>query len=295
MKIRNLETFYWIAKLGSFRATSEKLNLTPPAISARIQLLEQYLGVKVFERDFKQAKLTPAGRKLFGFAERLMHFEQNLLAAFSDTTSIEQIIRMGSSETIIATWLPDFLAHLSQYQANLSFDLRVDSTNNLRNALVACEIDIAFLMGPVAEVSIANHNICSYEMIFAATPEIANQFDVWTLENIANQPIVTFASDTKPYHQIKNSLAPFTNGTPNMTSSTSLGSIIRLAVLGHGICTVPKAAMLEEIQKATLVPLETNIILPEMHFTASYVLSSPMNILIEEIIDHIGNFLKTNG
>ena len=55
MKVRNLDTFYWIASLGSFRAPSEKLNLTQPAISARIQVLEQDLGTEVFVREVRNA------------------------------------------------------------------------------------------------------------------------------------------------------------------------------------------------------------------------------------------------
>ena len=65
MRIRNLDTFYWIASLGSFRAASEKLFLTQPAITARIQVLEQDLGTEVFVKNIKRTELTPAGRRLF--------------------------------------------------------------------------------------------------------------------------------------------------------------------------------------------------------------------------------------
>ena len=107
MKVRNLDTFYWIASLGSFRAASEKLNLTQPAISARIQVLEQDLGTEVFVREVRNAELTAEGRKLFQYAERLMNLEQDILSAFVETTTVEQTIRVGASETIVSTWLPE--------------------------------------------------------------------------------------------------------------------------------------------------------------------------------------------
>ena len=77
-------------------------------------------------------------------------------------------MRLGSSETIVGSWLPEFLAHYAKSQPNLSFDLSVDATNNLRNALVAREIDLAFLMGPIAEASIENTPLCEYQMVFSA-------------------------------------------------------------------------------------------------------------------------------
>ncbi|MEM8836670.1 MAG: LysR family transcriptional regulator [Pseudomonadota bacterium] len=290
MKIRNLDTFYWIASLGSFRAASEKLNLTQPAISARIQVLEQDLGAHVFVREMRNAELTAEGRKLFSYAERLMNLEQDILSAFIETTSIEQTIRVGASETIVTTWLPEFMGSFSRAKPGLSFDLRVDSTDNLRNALVGREIDLAFLMGPVAEVSVTNRDICAYEMVFAANPALAGKRESWNLDEIAAEPVLTFASNTKPSRQIRELLTS-DKRQPKMTTSTSLGAIIRLAVSGMGICAVPKAVISEDLQSGDLVELKTDIPLLPISFTASYVSASPNSTLMADIGDGVVKFL----
>lgn len=292
MKVRNLDTFYWIASLGSFRAAAEKLHLTQPAISARIQVLEQDLGAEVFMREMRNAELTADGRRLFVFAERLMNLNQDVLAAFSDTTNIEQRIRVGSSETIVSTWLPDFMGHLSHSQRRLSFDLRVDSTDNLRNALVAREIDLAFLMGPIAEVSITNHEICSYEMIFAAPKALAEKHIFWRAEDIAKQSILTFANNTKPSRQIRELLSQYNAETLDMTTSTSLGALIRLAKSGMGICAVPKAVLEVELQAGDLVQLKTDMEMPTISFTASYVSGSSESRLMRLICEQVTEFLS---
>ncbi|MGB7286313.1 MAG: LysR family transcriptional regulator [Salaquimonas sp.] len=291
MKIRNLDTFYWVATLGSFRAASQKLNLTQPAISARIQVLEQDLGAEVFLREVRNAELTADGRKLLPYAERLMRLDQDVLSAFKESTNVEQTIRLGSSETIVATWLPDFLSHLSNSQPGLSFDLSVDATDNLRNALVAHEIDLAFLMGPVAEVSITNTDICAYEMVFAATKEFANKNKKWTLGDIASEPILTFANNTKPNRQIREMLLPLSSKPLDMTTSTSLGALIRLAKTGLGICALPKAVIASELEKEELIELPTNFGLPTIAFTASYVSGSASSALIASISKEVSTFL----
>lgn len=292
MRIRNLDTFYWIASLGSFRAASEKLFLTQPAITARIQALEQDLGTEIFVKNLKRAELTAAGRRLFGFAERYMQLEADLLSTFSQTASIEQGIRIGASETIASTWLPEFLGDLNQSRENLSFDLRVDSTDNLRNALVSREIDLAFLMGPVAEVSIENQELCAFEMVFAASPKIAEQHDNWSIEDIASHPVLTFATNTKPSRQIREMLGPLTNHSPAMTTSTSLGAIVRLGVSGMGICALPRAVIKQELANRQLELVRTDVVLPAISFTASYVSASPANGLYSSIIEQIRNFLN---
>lgn len=291
MRVKNLDTVYWIASLGSFRAAAEKLHLTQPAISARIQVLEQSLGTELFVRELKKAELTPAGRKLFGYAERLVVLEQDVLSAFSDTSKIEQAIRVGASETIVTTWLPDFMGSLSQGRENLSFDLRVDSTDNLRNSLVSREIDLTFLMGPVAEASVANQEICKYEMIFAAHADLAGLHENWRLTDIAQHPVLTFASNTKPSRQIREMLAPLCDGAPNTITSASLGPIIRLATSGMGICAVPRAVIDKELRAGTLVALASSVQLPAISFTASYVSASPIAGLISEIIGEVVEFL----
>lgn len=293
MKIRYLDTFYWVASLGSFRAAADKLNLTQPAVSARIQVLEQDLGAEVFVRDVNKTKLTPDGRKLMGFTECLMRLEQDVLSAFLDTTDAKQTIRLGASETIIATWLPDFIVRLGGSHAMLSFDLQVDSTDNLRDALVSREIDLAFLMGPVAAAAVVNHDICTYEMIFAARSDLAALKPEWKLADIADQPVLTFAANTKPCKQIRELLAPYSNGPPNMTTSTSMGVIIRLAKSGMGICAVPRAVIETELQTGELTVLETDVRLPPISFTASYVSGSPGSDLLASISEDAVEYLRS--
>ena len=64
--LKQLESFVWVAKLGSFRATAERLNTTQPNISVRISQLESVLDVRLFYRDSGSVALTPIGHSLLG-------------------------------------------------------------------------------------------------------------------------------------------------------------------------------------------------------------------------------------
>ena len=48
-------------ELKNFRATAERMNLTPAAISNRIAVMEQELGIRLFERDVREVRLTQEG------------------------------------------------------------------------------------------------------------------------------------------------------------------------------------------------------------------------------------------
>jgi DNA-binding transcriptional LysR family regulator len=149
--LRNLETFVWVAQLGGFRSAADKLNTTQPAISARIALLEDELGVKLFDREQRRATLTAKGFELLGYAERMLQLRADMLRAVSEKMAMRGIIRLGVAETIVHTWLPRLIERLNAVYPLITLEIDVDITPNLRHALVGHQLDIAFLLGPVSE------------------------------------------------------------------------------------------------------------------------------------------------
>ena len=63
MNLRQIETFYWAAKLGSFSAAAERMNATQSTVSMRIQEIERDFGVALFDRSQRTVRLTPKGRR----------------------------------------------------------------------------------------------------------------------------------------------------------------------------------------------------------------------------------------
>ena len=72
MNLRQLQTFYWVVRLGTFASAAEHLRTTQSTVSARIHELEIDLGVGLFDRTHRAAKLTPKGKELVTYAERFV-------------------------------------------------------------------------------------------------------------------------------------------------------------------------------------------------------------------------------
>jgi DNA-binding transcriptional LysR family regulator len=71
-RLPHLETFARAAELSCFTAAARVLGLTQAAVSQRIQALEGALGVSLFQRKAGRVALTPAGQRLYPFAERIL-------------------------------------------------------------------------------------------------------------------------------------------------------------------------------------------------------------------------------
>ena len=64
MEMRSLMCFVSVAEMLSFSAAAEKLGISQSAVSRQVQLMEQRLGVRLFDRVGRKVFLTPAGRDL---------------------------------------------------------------------------------------------------------------------------------------------------------------------------------------------------------------------------------------
>ncbi|WP_141678162.1 LysR family transcriptional regulator, partial [Rhizobium leguminosarum] len=141
-----LETVLWIAQLESFRAAAEKLNTTQPAISVRVAQLEEELGTQLFDRSSRTLSVTPAGRQVLTYADRLLRLRAEMLHAVADRTHLSGTFKLGVAETIVHTWLPNFLEQVSNTYPKLALEIEVDISTNLRERLIQQKIDLAFLV-----------------------------------------------------------------------------------------------------------------------------------------------------
>lgn len=91
--IRHLPYFATLAEDGNFNRASERLGLSQSALTRRIQTLEEELGVQLFTRTHRSAKLTAAGQTLFEDSGRIL---QELRAA----TRRAQLISRGEAGDI---------------------------------------------------------------------------------------------------------------------------------------------------------------------------------------------------
>ena len=194
-----IETFMWVVTLGSFRGAAQKLNTTQPAISQRIAQLEREVGVKLLQRDRRMVLPTPSGRQMMVYAEKLIGLRAEMLAAIGDRSAMRGVLRLGVAETIVHTWLSQLIKSVNHAYPNLSLEIEVDITPNLRTRLLAQEIELAFLLGPLTAPTVSNRVLCDYPIGFLASPSLGLGNRRLTVHDLAKFPIITFPRKTQPY------------------------------------------------------------------------------------------------
>jgi DNA-binding transcriptional LysR family regulator len=87
LELRNLRAFIEVASSGHFGQAAERLHITQPAITQRIQALERELGLQLLERNAREVRLAPAGAVLLPYARRMVQVEDQVLHDVKDYAS----------------------------------------------------------------------------------------------------------------------------------------------------------------------------------------------------------------
>ncbi|EPT8468649.1 LysR family transcriptional regulator MumR [Acinetobacter baumannii] len=271
MNLKNLEAFYWVVTLNSFNKAATKLQTTQPAVSQKITALENELGFKVLDRSLRQFKLTHKGMTLFKYAEKFMRLETDLVAELTENQHLTGTIRLGVSETIVYTWLVEYIEKVQQEFPKVSVEIVVDLTPNLQEGVRTGDLDMAFLLGPTLAFECIEHSLCNFELSFLAAPSFKGGIGQMSFKALMSHTILTYPKITYPYKELKAKMKEKGIDEPLSITSYSLATLLRLAEQGLGIAVVPILTALKEITDGRLEILNTPIRLKTFHFTSIYI------------------------
>jgi DNA-binding transcriptional LysR family regulator len=292
-----IETFYWVATIGNFHSAAERLNTTQPAISARIRALEAELGVELFDRTPRSAKLNSAGRRFLVYAERFMALTNEVEQTFMSRDNISRIVRIGVSETVANTWFMDFMAEVNRLYPRMNIEMVSDISLNLRHQVLHNEIDIAFMLGPIDEPGTENHILSRCDFVWVASPSLRLPRTTMKAADVAAYTIITFLRRTPIFETINAALKAANVANAKVHCSTSIRTILHMVLQGWGIAALPKQIVDGHLPKRELRVVDVCIRFEGLTYTASYLRSpsAPLYAALSEIAREAAKRGATTG
>lgn len=175
MDLIDLETLAAVARCGGVTAAARELHTVQSSVTARIQGLEERLGVALFERHSRGMRLTRAGQRLLPYARRI-----SALVA-----EAEEVVRgrpgsaplaIGSMETTAAVRLPAVLSRFRRSHADVQISVETGSTAALIHAVLDHRLDGAFVAGPIEDPRLTSH-VCFDETLVLISPAAWSNLD----------------------------------------------------------------------------------------------------------------------
>jgi len=270
MNLKNLETFIWCARLGSFRAAALKLNATQPTVSMRIKNLESAFGIELFDRTHQSNKLTPKGRELLQYGESIIKLIDEATSRVANTSHVSGHVKLGVTETIAMTWLPDLVRQLDTNFPRLRVELEVGLTNVVWSQLMSGEIDLALLPGPVRGVGLVSQSLGLVDYKWMASPKLELPDRDLTPTDLKSQSIITLSSDSNLHNVISDWFKQSGADHWRTTVCNSLSVVSSLTIAELGVSLMPPEIFQDQLSRNQLKVVETKLPLNAMEFVSCY-------------------------
>ena len=191
MDLRQLEYFREIADTGSINEAARRLNMSQPPLSYQLRLLEEELGVRLFERSSQGVTLTEAGTLLYSRAGELL--------SYADSTKQEverfgrrRILRLGLTSSTVAPMIP-FIAEYARRNPEASFEVHDGTTFSLFNSLLAGIIDVSVVRTPLRLDEVEHTVLCTEPMIAVSAPaEETTRRSRAALSELTGRPLIVY-------------------------------------------------------------------------------------------------------
>lgn len=150
LNYRQLHYFWVVAKTGSIVRACEQLNLTPQTISGQITLLEQTVGVQLFQRVGRQLELTEAGRQALPYAEQMFQLGAELEVLLRAQPDGQQLLfRVGVADVVPKSIVYRLLAPTMDTDEPIRITCREDKLERLLADLAIQRLDLVISDSPM--------------------------------------------------------------------------------------------------------------------------------------------------
>ncbi|CAM3425127.1 LysR family transcriptional regulator [Paracidovorax anthurii] len=287
LNLDQLKKFALVAELGSFTAAAERLELTQPAISQQIRLLERELGVRLLERVGRSVSPTAAGRDLLAHLPGITAAIDAAISAVSaHAADIRGRVRIGTGVTTCLYLLPDILHALRAAHPRLELIVSTGNTEDLVRRVEDNTLDLALVTLPVASPLVAATAVLEDDIVAVRAPAQPPWPERISTSHLIDAPLVMLNRGTSTRHLIDEWLLQ--GGalrTPTMELD-SVEAIKAVVAAGLGCSLLPRMAVTGNGHHPGL---ELRPISPPLRRTQALVLRNdkPLSSALRTVVDAI--------
>jgi len=257
MEIGQLEAFLAVGTFGGFRRAAAALNLTQPAVSARIKALERSLAVPLFERGRGGLGLSAAGRAFRPHAERVLQAAALARQAVRDVGPASAgALQIAAALSICTYLLPDVLKRFQAAHPKVMITVRSGHSKDVLDMVLRGDAEIGLarsLHHPAVETLSLREDPLILVGRAATTPPGRRRV---RLEEVAEQPLVFFDRGSSDW-TLTQGLFRRAGLVPSVAMEVeAIETAKRMVERGIGLAFLPHLAVAPDIRRRRLAAIE---------------------------------------
>ena len=148
MTFRHLKIFLTVSDLGSMTAAAKTLFIAQPTVSQAISELEDYYGIKLFDRLSKRLFITEKGTQLLSYARHIIALANEMEQVMKNPDK-SGMIKVGATLTIGTYLLPKLVNEFAKHYPLLKVKATTKNTQDIEMLILQNAIDFAVVEGVV--------------------------------------------------------------------------------------------------------------------------------------------------
>jgi LysR family hydrogen peroxide-inducible transcriptional activator len=245
MNLKDLKYLVALADTGHFGRAAERTFVSQPTLSAQLKKLEEFLGVKLVERQPKNVQLTEVGRQVVVRARRMLDEGDEIIAlARNNTDPFAGKLKLALIPTIGPYLLPRIMQKIRKALPHLGLMLYEHQTEPLLKRLRDGEIDVGIMALPIAADGMETRKLYD-EAFTVALPNnhpLAAKSTI-KIQDLKNQTLLLLEDGHCLRDQALEVCSRIEIREAEDFRATSLETLRQMVVAGLGITLLPETAV----------------------------------------------------
>ena len=253
MLLAQIEGFVEVARQGNLSRAATTLFVTQPALTARLQALEQELGGQLFTRSRRGMDLTDTGRAFLPYAERALASLREGGELVADLRRGEAgELRLGAAPAISTYVLPGILVRFTSRHPNVRLVVRTGHSEEILEMALRHEIEVGLvrdLRHPLIESTLLYED----ELVLVVDPShpLASEGTI-PVERIAEARLILF-DRTSSYYDLTNAMFRAAGVSPRgVMELDNIDAAKEMVGSGLGVALLPHTAVATELADGSL-------------------------------------------
>jgi len=271
ISIKQVEAFYWTARLGTVQKASMKLSITQSAATKRIQELERLAAAPLFQRQGTRLILSDHGRNLLVEAEGFLKALASLEELRTDRSQLNRRLRIGITELSALTWFPAFARATKTLYPDLALHPEVDLSAVLREKVLSGSLDAVVIQDFHLPDGIASIPIQKVDYAWFCKPGLITSERPVTLVEIARHPVIEQTSGSGLTALTRSMFAGMGIEVEHAFGSNSLAALAGLVEAGVGVACLPASYFRQAVRQKRMTRLKTSPAVPSASYQLAFL------------------------
>jgi DNA-binding transcriptional LysR family regulator len=252
-----LRIFKTVADEGGVTRAARKLNRVQSNVTTRVKQLEARLNTTLFLRENRKLTLSPEGRLLLGYADRLLRLSAEAQAALQEGKP-RGIFRIGTLESTAAARLPPVLSRYHLAYPEVQMELVTGTTGALVKRVLDRDIEAAFVAEPFTTDGLAMQ-AAFVEEIVLITPKSYPR--IKSPKDLGRSTVIAFAAGCAYRRRLEDWLARDKVVPDRFMEFGSYHAIVACVAAGAGIALTPRSVLrtIPDVGEIAIHPLPAGV------------------------------------